>query len=69
MSDFAPTINVMQTLPPVVTGPNGTICITPATLHELVAMSDAIQLGVMLFILGMALGGVMMYYRIKLDEE
>jgi hypothetical protein len=56
--DFTP-----QTLPTFQPGPDGTICIAPAILREVVAFEDAIKLGLVCFIIGM----VLMYGFWQLD--
>ena len=55
MSDYQPVIDMIQTIPTVIPGPNGTTCINPEIFRELVAFDDAIHLGLLCFVAGMLL--------------
>ena len=67
MADYDLSINLMQEVPKVISGPDGTVCVNPAVFHELVAFQDAINLGVILFVAGILLGAGLVYYRTKTD--
>jgi hypothetical protein len=44
-----------QVLPTIQPGPDGTICIAPGILREVVAFDDAIKLGLVCFVAGLLL--------------
>ena len=56
-------------IPTMIQGPQGTVCVNPALFGELVAYNDAIKLGVILFVIGMALGWVYCHYSAEQYHE
>ena len=62
-------LGIVQAVPKVISGPDGTVCVNPAIFHELVLMQDAKNLGVILFILGILLGAGIMYLRQYMEEN
>jgi len=60
---------MLQVIPTIVSGPNGTTCVDPAIFGQLAYFSDAVKLAVICFVAGMAL--VYGFYKLRawLDKE
>lgn len=64
-----PQLTLMKELPQVIAGPNNTICVNPATFHELVAFSDAVKAGILCFVLGILFWEGLNQLRQYLDKR